>query len=235
MPNSCFSFKQFTIHHDRCAMKVGTDGVLLGAWTRLDNSRRVLDIGTGSGLIALMLAQRNACCSITAVDIDNEAIEQARENIQASPWKDRVVALLQDVRSFQSDHLFDTIVTNPPYFVNSMKCADYQKNIARHADTLDVGTLLSQVAALLTPDGCFSIVLPSEQMDVLLQKANGVGLYPSRRTDVITRPGIPPKRVLLEFTRVQMPFLTDELVIELGRHCYSEEYVSLTKEFYLKF
>lgn len=235
MPNPYFSFKQFTIHHDRCAMKVGTDGVLLGAWTQLDHSCRVLDIGTGTGLIALMLAQRNTVCNVTAIDIDTGAVEQACENIQASPWQDRVVALLQDVRSFQPEERFDTIVTNPPYFVNSMKCPDGQRNTARHTDTLDMETLLAKVASLLTPDGRFSIVLPSEQLDVLLQTAEGAGLYPSRRTDVITRPGIPPKRVLLEFVRTQVPLLTGELVVELERHCYSEEYIALTKEFYLKF
>ena len=235
MPNPYFSFKQFTIHHDRCAMKVGTDGVLLGAWTRLGHSRSVLDIGTGTGLIALMLAQRNQTCFVTAIDIDAEAVEQARENIQASPWKERVVALLQDVRTFRTSECFDTIVTNPPYFVNSMKCPDGQRNTARHADTLDMETLLAQVASLLAPDGCFSIVLPSEHMDVLLPTAERFGLYPSRRTDVITRPGIPPKRVLLEFVRTQMPTLTDELVVELERHRYSEEYMALTKDFYLKF
>ena len=235
MPNTYFSFKRFTVHHDRCAMKVGTDGVLLGAWTRLEDSRRVLDIGTGTGLIALMLAQRNSDCSITAIDIDSGAIGQARENIQASPWKDRIVALLQDVRSFRSDQLFDTIVTNPPYFVNSLKCPDGQRNTARHTDTLDVVSLLGQVAVLLASNGRFSMIVPSEQSDVLLRTAERVGLYPSRRTDVITRPGIPPKRVLLEFVRKRVPLLADELVIELERHRYSEEYMALTREFYLKF
>lgn len=235
MPNTYFSFKRFTVHHDRCAMKVGTDGVLLGAWTRLEDSRRVLDIGTGTGLIALMLAQRNSDCSITAIDIDSGAIGQARENIQASPWKDRIVALLQDVRSFRSDQLFDTIVTNPPYFVNSLKCPDGQRNTARHTDTLDVVSLLGQVAVLLASNGRFSMIIPSEQSDVLLRTAERVGLYPSRRTDVITRPGIPPKRVLLEFVRKRVPLLADELVIELERHRYSEEYMALTREFYLKF
>lgn len=235
MANSYFSFKQFTIHHDRCAMKVGTDGVLLGAWTQMENSRRVLDIGTGTGLIALMLAQRNSDCCITAIDIDSGAVEQARENIQASPWKNRVVALLQDVRSFQTDQLFDTIVTNPPYFVNSMKCPDEQRNTARHTDTLDMMSLIGQVAVLLASNGRFSIVIPSEQLGLLVQTAERVGLYLSRRTDVITRPGIPPKRVLLEFVRKQVPLLADELVVELARHCYSKEYISLTKEFYLKF
>jgi len=235
MPNPYFSFKKFTVYHDRCAMKVGTDGVLLGAWTRLEHTHRVLDIGTGTGLIALMLAQRKPDCSITAIDIDAEAIGQARENIQASPWQDRIVASLQDVRTFRSVECYDTIVSNPPYFVNSMKCPDGQRNTARHTDTLDVMDLLAQVDVLLAANGRFSIIIPSEQLDALIQAAGRVGLYPSRRTDVITRPGIPPKRVLLEFVRTRVPLLTDELVVELARHCYSEEYIALTKEFYLKF
>ena len=115
MPNPFFTFNQFTIRHDRCAMKVGTDGVLLGAWTNVDHSHRLLDVGTGTGLIALMLAQRCPQAYITAIDIDAEAVEQARENTLSSPWKDRVEVLLQDICTFPTNQQFDTIVSNPPY------------------------------------------------------------------------------------------------------------------------
>ena len=234
MPNPYFAFKQFTIHHDRCAMKVGTDGVLLGAWTDIRHARRILDIGTGTGLIALMLAQRCPEASITAIDIDAEAVSQAQENIQNSPWKERVEAYLQDIRTYQPQTLFDTIVSNPPYFINSLKCPDNQRNTARHTDTLDMHALLYQASQLLTPDGHFSIVLPAEQTNELVEAAERVGLHPSRHTAVITRPGLAPKRTLMEFGRSKQAFHTDELVIELERHVYSEEYITLTKDFYLK-
>ena len=234
MPNPFFSFKQFTIRHDRCAMKVGTDGVLLGAWTDIRHSRRILDIGTGTGLISLMLAQRQADATITAIDIDAEAVNQAQENIQDSPWKERITAVLQDLKTYRPQELFDTIVSNPPYFIDSLKCPDSQRNTARHTDTLDMHTLLYQTSLLLTPEGRFSIVLPAEQTNTLIEAAGRVGLYPSRHTTVITRPGLAPKRTLMEFTRQKEAFQTEELVIELERHVYSEAYIALTKDFYLK-
>lgn len=234
MPNPFFSFKQFTIRHDRCAMKVGTDGVLLGAWTDIRHSRRILDIGTGTGLISLMLAQRQADATITAIDIDAEAVNQAQENIQDSPWKERITAVLQDLKTYRPQELFDTIVSNPPYFIDSLKCLDSQRNTARHTDTLDMHTLLYQTSLLLTPEGRFSIVLPAEQTNTLIEAAGRVGLYPSRHTAVITRPGLAPKRTLMEFTRQKEAFQTEELVIELERHEYSEAYIALTKDFYLK-
>ena len=234
MPNPFFSFKQFTVYHDRCAMKVGTDGVLLGAWTDLSQSHHILDIGTGTGLIALMMAQRSPEAQITAIDLDAEAVSQARENIQNSPWKDRVVAVLQDVCTYSSDEKFDTIVSNPPYFIDSLKCPDNQRNTARHTDTLDAQRLLEKVAELLTPEGRFSIILPADQTDDLFRIAEAQGLHPTRWTKVITRPGLPPKRSLIEFQKKALPIQTNELVIELERHVYSKEYIELTREYYLK-
>lgn len=234
MPNPFFSFKQFTVYHNRCAMKVGTDGVLLGAWTDLSQSHRILDIGTGTGLIALMLAQRTAEAKITAIDIDTEAVNQARENVSSSPWKNRVGVMLQDVCTYTSDTGFDTIVSNPPYFIDSLKCPDSQRTTARHTDTLDAYRLLEKVADLLTPDGRFSLILPADQTDELMRIAETQGLYPSRWTQVITRPGLPPKRSLVEFRKTHQNYSAKELVVELDRHVYSEDYIALTKEFYLK-
>lgn len=234
MPNPYFSFKQFTVRHDRCAMKVGTDGVLLGAWIDLNSSRRILDIGTGTGLIALMLAQRCSDARIIAVDIDSAAVEQAQENIQASPWKNRVEVLQQDICTYHPHGTFDTIVSNPPYFIDSLKCPDGQRSTARHTDTLDADRLIGKVSELLSPNGSFSIILPAEQTEDLIRVADEKGLYPSRQTWVITRPGLSPKRILMEFRKISTVFQPDELVIELERHVYSEEYIALTKEFYLK-
>ena len=234
MPNPYFAFKQFTVRHDRCAMKVGTDGVLLGAWTDLSHSRRILDIGTGTGLIALMLAQRCMDAQITAIDLDSAAVEQAQENIQASPWKDRIEALQQDICTYHPNGTFDTIVSNPPYFIDSLKCPDGQRSTARHTDTLDADRLIGKVSELLTSDGRFSIILPAEQTEDLIRVAGEKGLHPSRQTWVITRPGLSPKRILMEFRKIPVTLQPDELVIELERHVYSEEYIALTKEFYLK-
>ena len=234
MPNPFFSFKQFTVYHDRCAMKVGTDGVLLGAWTDLSQSHHILDIGTGTGLIALMMAQRSPEAQITAIDLDAEAVSQAQENIQNSPWKDRVEAVLQNVCTYSSDEKFDTIVSNPPYFIDSLKCPDNQRNTARHTDTLDAQRLLEKVAELLTPEGRFSIILPADQTDDLFRIAEAQGLHPTRWTKVITRPGLPPKRSLIEFQKKALPIQTNELVIELERHMYSKEYIEITREYYLK-
>ena len=234
MPNPYFAFKQFTVRHDRCAMKVGTDGVLLGAWTDLSHSRRILDIGTGTGLIALMLAQRCMDARITAIDLDSAAVEQAQENIQASPWKDRIEALQQDICTYHPNGTFDTIVSNPPYFIDSLKCPDGQRSTARHTDTLDADRLIGKVSELLTSDGRFSIILPAEQTEDLIRVAGEKGLHPSRQTWVITRPGLSPKRILMEFRKTPATLQPDELVIELERHVYSEEYIALTQEFYLK-
>ena len=234
MPKPYFTFKQFTIYHDRCAMKVGTDGVLLGAWTNLKNANRILDVGTGTGLIALMLAQRTRDAKITAIDIDADAVGQAKENVLASLWKDRVEVALQDVCTYVPDGLFDIIVSNPPYFVNSLKCPDGQRTTARHTDSLDANRLIGKVTELLAPEGCFSLILPADQTNELLRIAEENGLYPSRITRVITRPSLPPKRVLVEFRKTTQICKETELVVELDRHVYSEDYIVLTKDFYLK-
>lgn len=233
MPNPFFAFKQFTVYHDRCAMKVGTDGVLLGAWTRVDGSRKVLDIGTGTGLIALMIAQR-CPAAVTAIDIDSEAVAQARENILASPWSHRVEVALQDVCTYCPDSVFDTIVSNPPYFIDSLKGPDQQRNTARHTDTLDADRLLQAVSGLLHPLGHFSLIIPADQQEEMIRTAALHGLYPSRHTAVITRPGLTPKRALLEFRKTEGSCMQEELVIELERHVYTPEYTALTRDFYLK-
>ena len=233
MPNPYFSFKKFTVHHDKCAMKVGTDGVLLGAWTNVNTSQKILDIGTGSGLVALMLAQRCEA-SITAIDIDSEAVEQTKINIEASNWKDRMEVFHTDLCNFSPQYQFDTIVSNPPYFVDSLKCDDIQRNTARHNDTLTSEQLFENVSRMLCQEGEFSLILPFEQTDSASSIAKKYGLYPTRHTRVITRPGLPPKRSLLAFKKHSEEYVSQDLVIELERHVYSAEYIALTKEFYLK-
>lgn len=233
MPNPYFSFKQFTVCHDRCAMKVGTDGVLLGAWVDVASARNILDIGTGTGLIALMMAQRGNA-RIWAIDIDADAVEQARGNVAASPWKDRIEVERQDACHFVSDILFDAIVSNPPYFADSLKCPDGQRNTARHTDHLDFDRLTASAARLLHPEGTFSVIIPTDGRESFLQIAARHGLHLSRQTWVHTKPGAAPKRVLLALRFTAARCLTDDLTIELSRHVYSEEYTALTRDFYLK-
>lgn len=233
MPNPYFSFKRFTVYHDRCAMKVGTDGVLLGAWTDVSSGCRILDIGTGTGLIALMLAQR-CDAHITAVDIDCDAVEQAKGNVAASPWQDRIEVELQDIRRYVSPEGFDVIVSNPPYFVDSLKCPDNRRNTARHTDHLNFENLIEAARRLLRPEGTFSVIIPMDGREAFQAIAGRYGLCLSRQTSVYTKPGAEPKRVLLAFKRKAGECITDSLVVELERHVYSKEYIALTEEFYLK-
>ena len=233
MPNPYFKFKRFTIYHDKCAMKVGTDGVLLGAWTNVNTSKKILDIGTGCGLVALMLAQRCEA-SITAIDIDKEAVEQAQININASNWKNRMEVIHTDLCKYSPQNQFDTIVSNPPYFIDSLKCDDIQRNTARHNDTLTSEQLFKNVNRMLCPEGEFSLILPFDQTESAISTGVKHGLYPTKHTRVITRPGLPPKRSLLAFKKHPEEYIPQDLVIELERHVYSEDYIALTKEFYLK-
>ena len=233
MSNPYFSFKQFTIYHDRCAMKVGTDGVLLGAWAAVDPCESALDVGTGTGLIAIMLAQRSGA-RITAIDVDEVAVEQAKENVARTPWNERIEVVLQDVTQYAPDKRFDVVVSNPPYFIDSLQCPDSRRTTARHSDGLTIESLFSQVEKLLAEKGRFSLILPAEQLPLCVEAAQRNGLYLSRYTAVITRPGLAPKRALMEFQREKVDTLTDELVVELERHVYSKAYTALTKDFYLK-
>lgn len=214
-------------------MKVGTDGVLLGAWCRVGLARRILDIGTGTGLIALMLAQRSRA-QISAIDIDRDAVSQARENVEASPWKGRIEVEWSDLRSYAPQERFDAIVSNPPYFAHSLECPDTRRNIARHTDSLDFEALISHSADLLLPQGTFSVILPADAQADFLSIASMHHLYLSRKTSVMSKPDIPPKRVLLELAKQPAGCIADELVIELPNHMYSEAYIALTKDFYLK-
>ena len=228
-----FAFKRFVVYHDRCAMKVGTDGVLLGAWTDVSQSTRILDIGTGTGLIALMLAQRSDA-RITAVDIDENAYGQAMDNILLSPWKSRIRVMRQDIREYCPEQSFDCIVSNPPYFANSLKSPQKRRNTARHTDSLSFYDLLRSVSELLTPEGAFSVVLPYESLNVFWSTAMEFYLYPSRQTTVFSKPGASPKRVLLELRPRIVSCQVNQLVIETGPQVFSEAFKALTCDFYQK-
>jgi len=228
MANDYFSFKQFTVRQDRCAMKVGTDGTLLGAWAH--GGQHILDIGSGTGLIALMMAQRFPDATVVAVDIDAEACRQAAENVAASPFE--VTVVNTDVK--EMDSLFDSIVSNPPYFIDSLECTDHQRTIARHASSLTYAELVGNAYRLLTSDGEFSVVIPAECKSKLEGEAALQGFFKVRECAVKTTPRKATKRYLLAFRkhRVENAEIT-EGVIETSPNVRSEWYQQLTKDFYL--
>jgi tRNA1Val (adenine37-N6)-methyltransferase len=233
MSNGYFRFKQFTVWHDRCAMKVGTDGVLLGASVRVANSRRVLDIGTGTGLVALMLAQRCPEADITAVEIVQEAALQARENVAESPWNNRIHVVQSDFKEFASDARFDTIVSNPPYFVGSLLPPDKHRTSARHTTELDYTTLLSHAAELLTPDGEITLIIPTMILDEVERIGQQFSLHSVRRLSVVTRHGVEPKRTVVTLSYRSESCEEQTLCMEDENRLFTDEYRRLVGDFYL--
>lgn len=236
MANPYFQFKKFTVWHDKCAMKVGTDGVLLGAWTHTHGSERILDIGTGTGLIALMLAQRSDAI-IDAIDIDPNACLQARENIASSPFADRIHVYHTPLSGYTPAEgiKYDRIVSNPPYFIDSLKCPDDKRRVARHTDTLSLPDLLRDSRRLLAPGGKIALVLPFDQRESLLDLIRTERLFLSNETLVSPVKDSNPKRILAELSAdPQTRPLRSYLTIEIERHRYTEEFTALVKDFYLK-
>lgn len=233
MSNQYFDFKQFRIDQDKCSMKVGTDGVLLGAWFPMEGENNVLDVGCGTGLVAIMAAQRGAG-SVTAVEIDPEASQQAFRNAANSPWTDRIAVKCADIADF-SGGKYDRIVCNPPYFRDSLRCPDSGRNTARHNDFLSYETLVACAVRMLTDDGLLCVVLPYDSVETFAKCAVANGLEMYRRTDVVTVAGKTPKRSLVAFGR-HCPTL-DIGVLEMYGTDGEEtpEYVALVKDFYLRY
>lgn len=216
-------------------MKVGTDGVLLGAWTSCDGRSNILDIGTGTGLVALMLAQRSLA-NITAIEIDEQASLQAAENIAESPWNKRIKVVHESLQEYcyNSIEKFDLIVCNPPFFKNSLKSASQDRNLARHADQLDFSDLLKYSCSVLQPDGLLCVIVPFERFEELREIAAVAGLYCTKKTIISPCPWKKPHRILAEFCMSILDCETNAFSIELDeRHTYSDEYKELTKDFYL--
>ncbi len=236
MSNPYFRFKQFTVFHDQCAMKVNTDGVLLGAWTEVSHSKDILDVGTGTGLIALMMAQRNPEARVTAIDIDRETVTQAMGNRENSPFADRMTVKLCDFRDCGSiwPESFDLIVSNPPWFGNSLLSPDAGRTIARHTVSLTLLELLHTARSCLKKQGTLALILPFDKQDELKQLSDKLGFYLKRETVVFPLPEAQPRRLLTEWTRspVENP-LQNRLTIEQSHHQYSPEFVDLVREFYL--
>lgn len=237
MPNNWFRFKQFTIQQEHTAMKVGTDGVLLGAWTSVPGpGARVLDIGTGTGLIALMISQRTMDVAVDALEIDSSSAKQAIENFQNSPWKDRISCIHSSFQDYSSQKKsqYDLVICNPPFFSGSSKTPSKERNLARHDDSLSLEDIFKGSVALMKKKSIISLVLPVYKQEQALDLAREYLMCCSRRTHVIPAPGKSIKRVLLEFSFIQGTCSEEEITIETDkRHIYSDRYKNLTDPFYL--
>jgi tRNA1Val (adenine37-N6)-methyltransferase len=236
MANNYFSFKQFTINQDKCAFKVGTDGVLLGASADITGVSRILDIGTGTGLIALMLAQRCEA-EIFAIEPDNDSFEQACENVRQSKWRDRIKVINSDLQHFDPGTVrFDLIVTNPPWFIDSMKNPDPGKAAARHNVTMNDNELLKGVSRLIAGDGRFQIIMPYVEGNIFIAEAQDYGLYSNYILKIKPLPTSEIRRLIIALSGYRQKPAEKFITIERGRrHEFTEEYINLTKEFYLKF
>lgn len=236
MSNPYFRFKQFTVRHDKCAMKVGTDGVLLGIWTNTAEALDILDVGSGSGLVALMLAQRNAHSKIDAIEIDTSASIQANENFKNSPFNNLSGCVNTSFQEFSKTTVkkYDLIVSNPPFFHRSLKSPDAQRSTARHTDELLIEEFIAISAKLLKENGRISFIFPAANKDYLIETGKKNGLYLLRLTNVYPTPESDIKRVLIEFTNYSCEAEISDLIIETERHIYSPEFTSLARDFYLK-
>ena len=237
-----FTFKQFQVNQDRCAMKIGTDGVLLGAWTPLiNNPFNVLDIGAGTGILSLMLAQRSNAAPnnvgiIDAIEIDEDAYEQCVENFEASPWGDKLFCFHAGLDEFvdEPEDEYDLIISNPPFYTDDYKSDNTSRDLARFEDALPFEELIEAAALLLSDNGIFSVIIPFKEEERFVSMCKELDLFPLKITRVKGTPTSEIKRSLLAFCRMEQTPLIDELVIEISRHNYTPEYIELTKEFYLK-
>lgn len=236
MANDYFQFQQFTVRQSRCGMKVGTDGTLLGAWAQAPAGQcRILDIGTGTGLIALMMAQRFPEAHIVGIDIDADAVSQARENVMESPFSDRITIQQCDVLQFDDTDGYDAVVCNPPYFVDSLTCPDEQRTTARHTVTLSFEGLAKAAFRLLKTDGIFSVVIPTDNRSSMETAVRMEGFFLSRVYLIKTTPQKEPKRQLIEFRKSPVNKTdTEEESIQISPNKRSPWYQQLTQAFYIK-
>lgn len=231
-----FKFKQFTIHQDKCPMKVGTDGVLLGAWAAVEKDKRVLDIGTGSGVVAIMLGQRNEQAIIHGVEVDADAYEQARQNMEKAPWSDRLKPIHSAIQDYarQYQGQYDHIVSNPPFFSGGTFSNNQDRNSVRHTIKLPHGDLLVAVRKLLAPGGKFSLILPLIEGLRFQELARTYKFYCNRITEVRPKADKNVERLLMEFGQVEKPLDKSTLIIQKeARNDWTEAYIALTGAFYL--
>ena len=234
MSSRGFTFKQFHIEHDQCAMKVGTDGILLGAWAPLAEAQRILDVGTGSGLIALMLAQRSQpAVNVVGLELDRAAAKQAAQNVAASPWAQQIDIVPEQVQDYSPTTGFDLLVSNPPYFTPGLALPKTRSQ-ARYNETLSLAELFAHARRLLTPTGRIALILPVQAQPEAIVQAAECNFYLHTQTAVITKQGKSPTRFLLLFTSSKCCTTHNELVINTKDSGLSSDYVSLVSPFYLK-
>jgi tRNA1Val (adenine37-N6)-methyltransferase len=236
MANPWFDFKQFRIRQDRTPMKAATDAVLLGAWAPVTGVSRALDIGTGTGLLALMVAQRSGTI-IDAIEIDPIACHKARENVERSPWKERISIFHASLQQYIHAHVreYDLIISNPPYYRDARKPDDFRKQVAKHDSSLSDETLLDGVEALLVPGGRFSLVLPAERARGFIHLAHEHRLYCHHTLEIIPRIGGRIRRILMEFAWTRQETVCNTLQIMDSEGNFTGEYRDLTHDFYLAF
>ena len=231
-----FQFKQFRIDQANSAMKVGVDGVLLGVWTDLTDVQNILDVGTGTGLIALMLAQRSKA-HITAIEIEEKAAKEAAENVKASPWVNRIKVEHVSFQHFKQENpkMFDLIVSNPPFFSNAFKAASSERNLARHNDKLLLSELIAGAAWLLNEAGKIALILPLSEHFVLEELALQNGFYLQRLTEIKPKPSKSANRILVQLGKTEHEYQKSMLTIYNDDNTFAEGYKELTRDFYLKF
>lgn len=232
-----FKFKEFAIQQDQCAMKVGTDGVLLGAWASLDKlPESILDIGAGTGLIALQMAQRSSAEVIDAIELDDDAYEQCVTNFEASPWADRLFCYHAGFDEFvdEMDDKYDLIISNPPFHSEDVASGNESRDKARQSSSLPFGELVEGAAKLLNEDGIFAVIVPFKEESYFTGLAKKERLFPNRITRVKGNPETDFKRSLMEFSFDEVKPNINNLIIEESRHQYTKEYIELTQAFYLK-
>ncbi|WP_044211030.1 tRNA1(Val) (adenine(37)-N6)-methyltransferase [Flammeovirga sp. OC4] len=230
-----FKFKKFDIGHQNSAMKIGTDGILLGAWANLIGCRNVLDLGTGSGLVALMCAQRYGDIKFTGLDIDKEASIQARINFENSPFSDQLKSVHSSIQEFKNEDQvqFDAIVSNPPFFKDSLKAENIQRNTARHTDNLSMDELFQFSSNLLHEGGKLIIIYPFDQLSQLNQVALNYNFHVDKQVNISHNSSKHPKRVLLEYLyKAETRKLIIDFNIRNDKGEYSNEYISLTKDYH---
>ena len=232
-----FKFKQFSVNQDRCAMKIGTDAVLLGAWVNLENNPfSILDIGAGTGILSLMLAQRSYAELIDALEIDDNAYEQCVGNFEQSPWGDRLFCYHASLQQFteEIEDKYDLIISNPPFYSEDYKTENESRDLARFNDAMPFDHLIESASLLLSEEGNFSVIIPFKEEKKIIDLASKVKLYPNKILHVKGNPSSEIKRSLICFSFRENGINIDELIIETKRHQYTDDYINLTKDFYLK-
>ena len=232
-----FKFKQFSVNQDQCAMKIGTDSVLLGAWTHVEaNPFSILDIGAGTGVLGVMLAQRSHAELIDAIEIDDDAYEQCVDNFEQSPWGDRLFCYHASLEEFaeEIEDEYDIIICNPPFYAEDYKTDNESRDLARFQDAMPFNHLLESASVLLGPEGTFNVIIPFSEEDKFIALAKHYLLAPNRICRVKGNPETDVKRSMLEFSFSESETKIETLTIETERHQYTDDYINLTKDFYLK-